>query len=89
MSQHTVLPTLLARSMVRDNSMVLRLGGVGDNEVSWLRALASGETVAALGRRLGYSEREMYRRLHRLYTQIGARGRTDALLRAAKSGLLD
>jgi DNA-binding NarL/FixJ family response regulator len=89
MSQHTVLPTLLARRMVRDTSIVLRPGGVGDDEVSWLRALASGETVAALGRRLGYSEREMYRRLRRLYSRMGARGRTEALLRAAKWGLLD
>lgn len=31
----------------------------------------------------------MYRRLHRVYARIGATGRTDALLRVARWGLLD
>lgn len=36
-----------------------------------------GETVADLAKRIGYSEREAYRRLRRLYSRIPARaGRT-------------
>jgi DNA-binding CsgD family transcriptional regulator len=58
-------------------------------EVTWLRSLAAGETVAELSLRLGYSERELYRRLRRLYSKMGASGRTDALLRAVRWGLLE
>jgi DNA-binding CsgD family transcriptional regulator len=58
-------------------------------ELTWLRSLAAGETVTELSLSLGYSERELYRRLRRLYTRMGASGRTDALLRAVRWGLLE
>jgi DNA-binding NarL/FixJ family response regulator len=89
MSDNVVLPTVVARMLARENGRSARPSGIGDDEMSWLRALAIGETVAELSARLGYSEREMYRRLHRLYSRIGASGRTDALLRAARWGLFD
>jgi DNA-binding NarL/FixJ family response regulator len=89
MSDNVVLPTVVARMLARENGRSARPSGIGDDEMSWLRALAMGETVAELSARLGYSEREMYRRLHRLYSRIGASGRTDALLRAARWGLFD
>jgi DNA-binding NarL/FixJ family response regulator len=89
MSDNVVLPTVVARMLARENGRSARPSGIGDDEMSWLRALAIGETVADLSARLGYSEREMYRRLHRLYSRIGASGRTDALLRAARWGLFD
>lgn len=89
MSDNIVIPAPVARSMARENDRKTQPMGIGEDEISWLQAMASGETVAELSLRLGYSEREMYRRLRRLYSRIGATGRTDALLRATRWGLLD
>ena len=89
MSDNIVIPAPVARSMARENGRKTQPMDLGEDAISWLQALASGETVAELSLRLGYSEREMYRRLRRLYSRIGATGRTDALLRAARWGLLD
>ena len=58
-------------------------------ERQWLRALAESTTVSSLARASGYSEREMYRLLARLYQQLGVSGRTEALLIAERWGLLD
>jgi DNA-binding NarL/FixJ family response regulator len=60
-----------------------------DVEQAWLRRLAAGGTVAGLARGCGYSEREMYRRLSDMYSRLGARTRTEALLLAERFGLLD
>jgi DNA-binding NarL/FixJ family response regulator len=57
-------------------------------EVAWLRALADGATVGSLARAAGYSQREMYRLLAGLYARLGTTGRTEALLRADRAGLL-
>jgi DNA-binding NarL/FixJ family response regulator len=57
-------------------------------EVGWLRELALGTTVAQLADRAGYSERAMFRLLRDLYVQIGARNRTEALIRAHDRGWL-
>ncbi|HEX8630188.1 MAG TPA: hypothetical protein VF755_18680, partial [Catenuloplanes sp.] len=57
-------------------------------EVSWLRALVDGVTVASLARAVGYSQREMYRVLASLYARLGADNRTGALLHADRWGLL-
>jgi DNA-binding NarL/FixJ family response regulator len=58
-------------------------------QLSWLRGLAAGVTVSDLADRAGYSERAMYRLLQRLYEQLGAHGRTQALMRAHTMGWLD
>jgi DNA-binding NarL/FixJ family response regulator len=83
----TVLPTRLTRRMAGDQ-VGGRPFGIAANELDWLHALFEGETVAALGRRIGYSEREMYRRLRRLYVRMGVSGRTEALVSAARWGVL-
>jgi DNA-binding NarL/FixJ family response regulator len=57
-------------------------------EISWLRDLASGMTVARLADHAGYSERAMFRLLRELYHRIGARNRTEALMRAHERGWL-
>jgi DNA-binding NarL/FixJ family response regulator len=57
-------------------------------EVGWLRELAFGTTVAELADRAGYSERAMFRLLRDLYVRIGARNRTEALIRAHDRGWL-
>lgn len=57
-------------------------------EVGWLVGLSAGRTVSELAHEVGYSEREMYRRLHRLYAHMGVCGRTEALLAAQRWGLV-
>jgi DNA-binding NarL/FixJ family response regulator len=57
-------------------------------EIGWLRELAMGTTVARLADRAGYSERAMFRLLRELYLRIGARNRTEALMRAQERGWL-
>lgn len=61
---------------------------LSDREVSWLRALVGGATVAGLARSAGYSQREMYRVLNSVYARLGAGNRTEALLHADRLGLL-
>lgn len=62
---------------------------VDDSETAWLRALAGGETVAALAERIGYSERETYRMLGDLYQRLGVTNRTEAIIWATRHGVLD
>lgn len=62
---------------------------VDDTESDWLRALAGGETVAALAERIGYSERETYRMLGALYQKLGVTNRTEAIIWATRHGALD
>jgi DNA-binding NarL/FixJ family response regulator len=59
-----------------------------DREISWLRELAAGTTVAQLAERSGYSERAMFRLLRQMYTHMKVKTRTEALLRARQQGWL-
>ncbi len=56
--------------------------------LSWLRALAAGNTVAQLADQAGYSERAMFRLLRSLYRDMGVGGRVEALMRARGEGWL-
>lgn len=89
MSDKTVIPASIARTLASRSDGASEPSALDDHDLAWLKSLASGETVAELGNRIGFSEREMYRRLRRLYSRIGASGRTDALLKAARLGWLD
>jgi DNA-binding NarL/FixJ family response regulator len=61
---------------------------VSPEEVGWLVQLAAGTTVARLAEEVGYSERVLFRRLHDLYTRLGANSRSEAILAAERLGLL-
>ncbi|MDX1467772.1 MAG: hypothetical protein R3258_00360 [Acidimicrobiia bacterium] len=63
-------------------------GWLTDDEAGWLQAMAEGQTVSDLAAHNGYSERAMFRLLRSLYTRIGVRNRTEALIWASRSGLL-
>lgn len=85
-------------SLTRDvaRSMAARIPAAPDPEAwvteeegEWLKALAEGETVAELARRIGYSERETFRTLHQLYLRVGVRNRTEAIIWATRHGVLD
>lgn len=61
---------------------------VSTEQLSWLRALAAGQTVAQLAEQVGYSERAMFRLLRALYREMGVRGRVEALMVAQTNGWL-
>lgn len=89
MTDNVVIPTPVARAIASKASpMPAQTGGDGV-EVSWLRYLAEGGTVVGLGEMVGYSEREVYRRLNRLYSRLNVPDRTSALVKAARLGWLD
>ena len=60
---------------------------VSEAELGWIRSLAAGTTVPAIAEVAGYSEREMFRVLQRLYQRIGVGSRTEAIIWATKNGL--
>jgi DNA-binding NarL/FixJ family response regulator len=53
-----------------------------------LRLLAEGLTAAAIGRRLGISERTVHKHKERVYAKLGASDRLMAVLLAQRHGLL-
>lgn len=57
-------------------------------QLSWLRQLAEGMTVAELADRAGYSERAMFRLLQALYREMGVSTRIQAIVRAQERGWL-
>lgn len=81
------LPVLraLAQAMPTEEEFVDQLS---DDEMSWLRGMAAGQTVMELAEDSGYSERAMFRQLRILYERVGVRNRTEALLWASRAGLL-
>lgn len=83
----TSFPTDVARSLFGRTPPVRSALPETDREL--LRGLAAGESVAKMGTRIGYSERETFRRLHRLYRRMGVDARGPALVRAARWGLID
>jgi DNA-binding NarL/FixJ family response regulator len=81
----TILPNDLCRELVTD---AVKPTGISQAELSWLRDFAAGLTVSSVADKAGYSERELYRHLARLYTRLRVAGRTEALLWAQQAGLL-
>jgi DNA-binding NarL/FixJ family response regulator len=88
-SGESVLPVEVVRALAAPESTPEEpVDVLSAHEISWLRELAHGTTVAHLAHRMGYSERAMYRLLRVLYARLGARNRTDALMRAHQRGWL-
>lgn len=85
---------IVSRSVVRSLVASSRLHAssapppLGEEEVRWLRQLASGVTVARLATMAGYSERAMYRLLNGIYDRMGVTNRTEALIKADAHGWL-
>src|SRR5215213_7861453 len=84
----TLLPALVARELAARAETSAAVPDLSDQQVRWLRDLASSATVTSLAKSAGYSEREMYRLLSALYARLGVTTRTEALLRADRWGLL-
>jgi DNA-binding NarL/FixJ family response regulator len=84
-----VMPAAVAAALaLRAPGTVGAPPDISPEQVSWLRELAAGTTVARLAERVGYSERAMFRLLRSLYRDMGVRTRTEALLRAWERGWL-
>jgi DNA-binding NarL/FixJ family response regulator len=85
----TVMPAGVAQALAEGiRPTPARLPALSAEQVSWLRQLAAGSTVARLADEAGYSERAMFRLLQALYRRLGARSRIEAILRAQELGWL-
>lgn len=79
----TVLPTDVVWALAgRDAETVPVTDHPSSREIGWLRDLANGVSVGRIAEGAGYSERMMFRLLRDLYTRLGARNRTEALMLA-------
>jgi DNA-binding CsgD family transcriptional regulator len=63
--------------------------GVSTLEIEWIRSLARCERALDVAIRHGYSERDFYSALDRLWDRLGVGGRSQALVLAARMGWLD
>jgi DNA-binding NarL/FixJ family response regulator len=89
LQDRSIIPTPVARRLARQRSGGQPAVGLTEMQVEWLSRLASGVTVSALAARAGYSEREMYRLLAATYQVLGTENRSQALVKAARWGVLD
>ncbi|MEV4509935.1 response regulator transcription factor [Dactylosporangium sp. NPDC049525] len=82
-----LLPIEVLRALVapapRDDG---RAGPPSEQEIGWLRLLATGATVPEVATRTGYSERMMFRLLRALYAKLGVANRTEAIMHAHDRG---
>jgi DNA-binding NarL/FixJ family response regulator len=83
-----LLPSPIARQLA-DGSGVDEPLPISDCEIGWLRAMAEGATIAKMALAARYSERQMHRLIANLYKRIGAANRQQALVFAARYGILD
>ncbi|WP_030440353.1 response regulator transcription factor, partial [Actinoplanes subtropicus] len=84
----SLIPVEVLRALAAPEAEGAASGEPSPTERDWLRSLAGGVTVGRLAAEAGYSERMMFRLLRDLYTRMGARGRTDALITAQHRGWL-
>jgi len=83
-----IMPVAVARALAVDGSGCSDLP-ITSAEARWIQSLARGRTVSSVARDAGYSDRAMHRHLQSLYRRLGAATRAEALVRAARLGLLD
>lgn len=84
----TVVPLEVTRQLV---SLVPDPGAspvLSPAEQGWLEALAEGRTVTEIAEQSGYSRRAMHGKLDHLYSKMNVTNRQQALVKAARSGLL-
>ena len=79
-----VMPASVAVTLAKDPRG--EDGAPSAEQLSWLRQLASGTTVAQLADQSGYSERAMFRLLQALYRQMRVETRLQAIMRAKEAG---
>jgi DNA-binding NarL/FixJ family response regulator len=72
-----------------DDVLAARANGLSDREIAILRALASGLSNQAIGRRLWVSEQTIKFHLRNIYRKLGLSNRTEAAHYAHETGLVD
>lgn len=82
-----IVPVGVARELAGDQAEAEPR--LAPHEVEWLTKLAAGVVVRNLAVDSGVSEREIYRALHAVYEKLGAVNRVEAIVVAARLGLLD
>lgn len=87
-SGHALLPAEVLASLARRVPGGAALD-VSDEERHWLCVLAEGSTVGQLAAEGRRSERGMHRLLHDLYARMRVTKRSEAIVLAARMGLLD
>ena len=85
----TLLPTSVAQAIAMSGPALYDPEWITQDEIGWIKLLASGATVQQLAEKVGYSERALYRMLHGLYGRMRVSNRTEAILQASRWGLLD
>jgi DNA-binding NarL/FixJ family response regulator len=83
-----VLPGDVVSALVGTTSTLTPPGELTTEQLSWLRVLAAGSTVAQLAGLAGYSERAMFRLLKSMYKEMAVNSRVQAILRAREQGWL-
>jgi DNA-binding NarL/FixJ family response regulator len=84
-----IMPATVAHNLAATENNGAYARRLSKTQQAWLRDLATGTTVHALATQVGFSEREMYRRLSQMYRKMGCATRTEALIRASACGMLD
>jgi DNA-binding NarL/FixJ family response regulator len=84
----SVLPAAVSRALADSALVSTRSTLLSADQLSWLRELAAGRTVAGLADLAGYSERAMFRLLRATYRRMGVQTRTEAIARAGEWGWL-
>jgi DNA-binding NarL/FixJ family response regulator len=84
-----LVPATVMRALVARLPDSLDDAWLDEESLSLIRSLAAGSTVASIADEKGYSEREMFRMLKELYTALGVENRTQAIIWAARNGVLD
>jgi DNA-binding NarL/FixJ family response regulator len=88
LDRKTLIPCPIARRLA-DRCGAEEPLPISDSEARWLRAMAEGTTIASMAQGARYSERQMHRLIAKLYKRIGAANRQQALVFAARHGILD
>lgn len=89
LEDRTLLPTSVAQAISASGPALYDPEWVTEDEIGWLKLLATGVTVQQLAEKVGYSERALYRMLHGLYGRMRVSNRTEAILQASRWGLLE
>ena len=89
LEDRTLLSTSVARAISASGPALYDPEWITEDEIGWLKLLASGVTVQQLAEKVGYSERALYRMLHGLYGRMRVSNRTEAILQASRWGLLE
>jgi DNA-binding NarL/FixJ family response regulator len=87
-SGRSVLPIEVVRALTATGDVQRPDRIPPETEISWIRQLTQGLTVARLASRAGYSERMMFRLLRDLYQRWGVANRTEAIIHARDNGWL-